>query len=142
MSHVIRKHLSIGLAFWLLLAVSFSAALAQESESDALLPGEDLEAAIGGILEEEGAGSEFGDTGGAPGGEVTVSAVFTAPTEEEPAYFFVTAKMKPGWHIYSITQPEGSVIPTEIKVDWPAGVSPEGTYHASAKPFRKKGGVR
>ena len=45
-------------------------------------------------------------------GEVNVSvkAVFTAPAEGQPARLYVTAEIKKGWHIYSITQPKGGPI--------------------------------
>jgi thiol:disulfide interchange protein DsbD len=61
-----------------------------------------------------GLGSGFG-----PAAEpvVSVESQFTAPAaDDEPARLFVTAEMKPGWHIYSITQPIGGPIATKIEL--------------------------
>jgi thiol:disulfide interchange protein DsbD len=63
----------------------------------------------------------FGGFGGFGGGEgvegiVKVSAQFTAPEANKPARLFVTANVKSGWHIYSITQPPGGPIATKIKL--------------------------
>ena len=48
---------------------------------------------------------------------VKVAAQFTAPAADAPALLFITAEMKPTWHIYSITQPPGGPIRTQIKLD-------------------------
>jgi len=75
------------------------------------------------------------------GGEPTVvstSAVFTAPSEGRPAELFVTAKMTPGWHIYSITQPSGGPIKSEIKTTLPAGVRLTGPFQAMTAPHKQK----
>ena len=57
----------------------------------------------------------------APGFEqeevVTVEGQFTVPTAAAPAALFVTAKLAPGYHIYSITQAPGGPKRTEIKLD-------------------------
>src|SRR5687768_145343 len=47
---------------------------------------------------------------------VSVRAVFTAPAEGQPPRLYVTAEIKKGWHIYSITQPKGGPIATKIKL--------------------------
>jgi len=52
----------------------------------------------------------------AQGEKVKVSAVFTAPTDAAPAILYVTAEMPAGWHIYSITQPKGGPIRTQVTV--------------------------
>jgi suppressor for copper-sensitivity B len=58
-------------------------------------------------------GSPFG---GAGDPVVSAEAQFTAPTAGESARLFVTATIKPGWHIYSITQSPGGPITTSIKL--------------------------
>ncbi|MBL9094768.1 MAG: thioredoxin family protein [Planctomycetaceae bacterium] len=55
-----------------------------------------------------------GDAGPVP---VQSSAVFTPPSDGKPGLMFVTAKVLPGWHIYSVTQPPGATVRTKIKVD-------------------------
>jgi thiol:disulfide interchange protein len=49
--------------------------------------------------------------------EIVLFASFTAPQDQQPARLFVTAKLAPQWHLYSITQPAGAVKPTSIKLD-------------------------
>jgi len=60
--------------------------------------------------------------GGGPGGPITVSAQFSTAQDGKPARLFVAAQLKPGWHIYSITQPVGGPIKTQIELanskDW------------------------
>src|SRR5690606_14296548 len=68
-------------------------------------------------LDEFGA---FGGLGAAPtlGGEARpVEAQFTPATEDRPAALMVTAKIHAGWHTYSITQPDGGPLRTEIGVE-------------------------
>ncbi|MEM6798413.1 MAG: thioredoxin family protein [Planctomycetota bacterium] len=55
----------------------------------------------------------FGDPDGDP---VTVTAQFTAATAERPAVLMVTAEIAPRWHVYSMTQPAGGPLRTEIKL--------------------------
>ena len=63
-----------------------------------------------------------GPSGQTPQGQekvVSVEGQFTVSTDEEPARLFITAKMAPGYHIYSITQAVAAPGPkrTEIKLD-------------------------
>ncbi len=67
---------------------------------------------------------------------VAVNAQFTAATAETPARLFVTAKVDPGWHIYSITQPDGGPVKTTIEVSPPPGAR-VGVFQASAPPDKK-----
>jgi len=46
---------------------------------------------------------------------VSVKAQLTAPENGKPARIFITATIKPGWHIYSITQRPKGGMPTTIK---------------------------
>jgi thiol:disulfide interchange protein len=85
-----------------------------------------------------------GDAGGSlfgPAAEaenpVEIEAQFTAPQGDRPARLFVTARIKAGWHINSITQAKGGPLRTEIKLD------PSGQYRLAgefqAHPAPKKG---
>ena len=82
--------------------------------------------------------SDFG--GGNQGPEtraVTVSAEFTAPSAAAPGRLFITAKLDPGWHIYSITQPPGGPVTTTIAPEPLKGVH-VGDFHALSPPRTSK----
>lgn len=68
---------------------------------------------------------------------VSVQGTFTAPTDGEPGELFVTARIEPGWHIYSITQPSGGPIATRIEADLPPGVRLTGVFRPSVAPEKK-----
>jgi len=74
-----------------------------------------------------------------PAGEpvVAVESQFTAPTADEPARLFVTAKIKPGWHIYSITQPPGGPITTTINLAPSEAYRLTGDFQAATLPETK-----
>lgn len=64
----------------------------------------------------------FAQLGGllGPGGgdeKLKVSAVFTPPADGQAAQLWVTATIKAGWHIYSVTQAPGGPVRTTITVD-------------------------
>jgi suppressor for copper-sensitivity B len=82
-----------------------------------------------------GFGGGFGP--GADQQVVAVTGQFTAPTADEPARLFITAKVKPGWHIYSITQAPGGVIPTRIKLEESKAYRLLGDFQASPPPKKK-----
>jgi suppressor for copper-sensitivity B len=70
-------------------------------------------------------------------GVVTVTAQFTAPTADKPGRLFVTARIEPKWHIYSITQPtraSGNPPVTKIDVNLPGGVRMLSPFRASVAP--------
>ena len=69
---------------------------------------------------------------------VAVESQFTAPSAGKPGRLFVTAKIEPGWHIYSITQPAGGPIVTKIAVSPPPGVRLAGEFRPTVEPERKK----
>lgn len=48
---------------------------------------------------------------------VKVSATFTPASDERPAVLMITAIIEPGWHTYSITQPDGGPLPSVISVE-------------------------
>ena len=68
---------------------------------------------------------------------MTVSAEFTAPSATAPGRLFITATIKSGWHIYSITQPEGGPLATKITLKPPAGVR-VGDFQVSPPPKKSK----
>ena len=68
---------------------------------------------------------------------MTVDAQFTAPTADKPGRLFVTATIKPGWHIYSITQPPGGPLAAKIDVKPPQGVRVILPFKASDAPKLK-----
>ncbi len=45
---------------------------------------------------------------------IKISAEFTVPTPERGAQLFVTAKVAPDWHTFSVTQPPGGPVRTRI----------------------------
>jgi thiol:disulfide interchange protein len=47
---------------------------------------------------------------------IKLDARFTAPAANRPAILFISAEIKKGWHIYSITQASGGPIPTKIQL--------------------------
>ena len=86
----------------------------------------------------------FGEVlgGGQPEGAkpVAVSAEFTAPAAGKPGQLFVTAVVRPGWHIYSITQPtqeSGGPLASKIKLTLPKGVQ-VGEFQAAPLPDKGK----
>jgi len=81
-----------------------------------------------------GFGSPFG-SGGKP--VVTVEAQFTAPTANQLARLFITARMEPGWHIYSITQAPGGPIRTTIDLAPSEAYRVTGDFRATTPPEKK-----
>jgi len=79
-------------------------------------------------------------SGGMGGGEsvVSIESQFTTPKDKTPGYLFITATIKPGWHIYSITQPPGGPIATEIKLTPAQGVRVLGQFQPTVEPEKKR----
>lgn len=69
---------------------------------------------------------------------VQVEAQFTPPSNEAPARLFVEAKIDSGWHIYSITQPPGGPVPTEISVEDSDDYRLTGDFRPLSAPEQKK----
>jgi len=86
-------------------------------------------------------GDPFGRT--PPGQEkvLTVEGQFTVPTDEEPARLFITAKMSPDWHIYSITQAPGGPKRTKIKLAPSKAYELLGEFRPISPPEKKKEGL-
>ncbi len=81
-------------------------------------------------------GSLFGG-GGQQQEVVTVAAQFTAPTAEKPARLFITATIKPGWHIYSISQAPGGPVRTGIELKQSDVFGLRGDFRAVPPPEKK-----
>ena len=75
----------------------------------------------------------FGATG-AEASPVALLAEFTAAKGNLPARLFITATIKTGWHIYSITQSPGGPIKTEIKLHPSDKFKLLGDFRAYPKP--------
>ncbi len=84
---------------------------------------------LGGILGEGPLGAET-DTSGL----VRLSARFAPAAEGKPAMVEVTAQVKDGYHIYSITQPEGGPQRTTLKLDDSSAVKLAGAWVADPAP--------
>jgi len=68
---------------------------------------------------------------------VSVSAQFIAPQDDKPARLFITAKIRSGWHIYSITQAPGGPLRTRIKLAPSSDFRVTGDFQASPPPEKK-----
>lgn len=68
---------------------------------------------------------------------VAVTAEFTSSTAQPTEQLSITARIKPTWHIYSITQPPGGPLPTEIKLRSSKAFRLLGDFHARPLPKRK-----
>ena len=67
---------------------------------------------------------------------VKAKALFTVANGGKPARLFVTATIKPEWHIYSLTQAPGGPIPTTIKVSESPGFRLLGSFQAATPPHK------
>lgn len=67
---------------------------------------------------------------------VTVSAEFTPAHGGQSAQLAVTARLQPGWHIYSLTQPPGGPLATVIQLDPATPVRLTGSFDADRPPQR------
>lgn len=79
----------------------------------------------------------FGPAAGADEKPVAIRAQFALSTDDRPARLYVTATMKEGWYVYSITQPPGGPIATKITLDETDAVKLAGPFRPSPKPKKK-----
>lgn len=68
---------------------------------------------------------------------VSVTAQVIAPTPEQPAGLFIRAQIKPGWHIYSLSQPSGGPVRSRIDLNLPDGVEAAAARRVYPQPQRK-----
>jgi len=73
-----------------------------------------------------------------PGQEVAVTACFTIPQGCQTAELFVTAKLKPGYWLYSITQPSGGPHRTIIELEQMPTFRLREPFTAIQQPLREK----
>jgi suppressor for copper-sensitivity B len=92
------------------------------------------------VLDRLGGGG-FPSRGFQPEKVVTVDGQFTVAKDGRPARLFITAKIAPGWHIYSITQPPGGPIPSKIKLDTSIAYRVLGNFQALTPPEKKQEGI-
>ena len=75
-----------------------------------------------------------GLVGGGFGSEAMVSAQFMTTEDGRAGRLSITAELTPGWHIYSVTQPEDGPQRTEIQTRWPEGVESVGFFKPDRPP--------
>jgi suppressor for copper-sensitivity B len=86
-----------------------------------------------------GAAGGYGNSsGGDDGPPVSVSAQFTAAKGGQPAELFISAVVKAGWHIYSLTQPKGGPLASKIDLKKSADYQTKGDFQASPAADKKK----
>ncbi len=83
-------------------------------------------------------GSHFGADAAETKDVVAIHAEFTAPAGATPARLFVSATIKPGWRVYSVTQPPGGPIATKIEVSPKSGVKLLDVFRPLKPPDTKK----
>jgi len=66
-----------------------------------------------------------------------IHAQFTPPTEDSPSYLIITAKIAPGFYIYSITQPPGGPRPTRIRIHESPDFQITGPFQPTSPPKTK-----
>ncbi len=103
------------------------------------LPAADSRASVLLVSQSVSAGSE----GLLPGqwgseGFLEIHAEFTPPTETQPSYLWVTVRIRPGYYIYSITQPRGGPIPTRIRLDESPVCRLADSFQSLVPPQRKQ----
>ncbi|HEY4760304.1 MAG TPA: cytochrome c biogenesis protein CcdA, partial [Thermoguttaceae bacterium] len=76
--------------------------------------------------------------GGAAEDIVKISAQFSPPTAKQPARLFITSEIKPGWHIYSITQLPGGPVRTQIKLNQSPQYRLLGQFQSLKPPKKEK----
>jgi thiol:disulfide interchange protein len=65
---------------------------------------------------------------------ISLSASFTAPDANHISTLYVQADIKPGWHIYSVTQPQGGPIATRVSFTANKDFVPLGGFKTWPKP--------
>ena len=69
---------------------------------------------------------------------VKLNAQFTLPAGKQPAMLFITAEIKQGWHIYSITQAPGGPITNENPIGPIAAVSACRRFSSRSRRQKRK----
>ena len=69
---------------------------------------------------------------------IRLTARFTPPAGKQRATLFITAEIKQGWHIYSITQEEGGPIRTKIELTASPQYKVAGEFQSRPKPKKGK----
>lgn len=74
---------------------------------------------------------------GGPQPVVSVSATFTAPDADHVSVLYIQAKIQPGWHIYSVTQPDGGPVRSSVNLPGDQEILPLGKVRSWPKPVVK-----
>jgi suppressor for copper-sensitivity B len=69
---------------------------------------------------------------------VSLQAEFTAANGANPGRLYITAKIRPGWHIYSLTQAPGGPVRTKISIPPSPDFKLIGDFTSSPAPLRHK----
>ena len=68
----------------------------------------------------------------------SASAEFTHDAATRRGHLFVTLKLEPGWHVYSLTQPAGGPLPTQIELNKSTEFRLLDGFRPDQAPERKK----
>jgi suppressor for copper-sensitivity B len=102
-----------------------------------LLPGPAAAQTDGKLFAAEKSGRVGLGSGKGAATAVTATGQFTTGQVGKPARLFITAKVRPGWHIYSTTQKPGGPLRTKIRLKDSSDFRVLGDFHASPPPERK-----
>ena len=69
--------------------------------------------------------------------QVTFTSRFTVTSDDQPAVLAITAKIAPGWHVYSLTQPPGGPQKTTIEVAPSPQYKLLGPFRAHPEPNKR-----
>lgn len=69
---------------------------------------------------------------------LAVEAQIAVAAADQRPYLFITARIRPGWHIYSITQPPGGPLATRLQLSDSPMFRLAGPFRSSPAPSRKK----
>lgn len=81
-------------------------------------------------------GLGFGAGSGGSTTAVSVAGHFTKGQKGKPGELFLTGKIRPGWHIYSITQERGGPLRTKIRLKPSADYRVTAEFQASPPPHK------
>ena len=83
----------------------------------------------------------FGGGGEVGGNHVRFTGSFTIEKGSRNGTLTVAAKIDPDWHVYSITQPSGGPMKSQLKVPNSPNYTVVGLFHADRAPHIKPPGV-
>jgi thiol:disulfide interchange protein len=75
---------------------------------------------------------------GQPGSEVQVAGQIELTADGKQGVLRVTARLGPGWHIYSLTQPDGGPLRTRIVLEPSSGIELTGAFQPDNPPLVRR----